>query len=824
MDSSSAQDGLFNKKISITFNNDISIYDAIQELQQASQVSFAFDPAIIPDTKIASRSFDEQNIENILRYILNDTGLTYKEVANSIIIIRAPVLLNTVHGIIFDAETGENLIAATLQINGVKEISNQYGYYSVSLPPGKYTLSVFYLGYEASRQTINLKQDNYIPVGLKKKPFKMQEINITAQGTLSDSMAMIKSVKNISLSRLKQMPYYAGEADVIKALQMQPGIKNPSEGSSGLSVRGGNLDQNLILVDEAPVYNPSHLFGLISIFNIDAVKSVQLYKDYIPANYGGRLSSVIDTKLDEGNLSDFHIKGGISLLSARVAAEGPVIKDRSSYLFSFRRSLTDLYNNGFRFFNINANYYDFNLKSNYILNKNNRIYYSVYHGFDHLFSENNYANNWSNTTSTLRLTHIFNPRLFLNFSAIYSNYINTLDITSLATTNREWLTGIRDIGLKGDFIFYKRPGNTIQFGMAGTKHHFRPGETADYISDLSLNRYRAGEYALYYSQDVKLYPSLYLNYGLRTGIFMVDEENKSKGLKRDNTFYNFEPRVQLRYNFNTDHTLKFSYTRNEQNLQLIQNKELSFSSLETWIPANSKVKPQKSDFYSSGYTYFINTQYLFELSMYYKKLYNQADLTDHSQVLLNPSFQKNLRFGKGTAYGLEVTLARRTGRLTGDLNYSFSRAFRKIHEINSGIKYPAAYDLPNDLKLSLSYHLSGRLTFSTFFNYSNGRPVTLPVGFYTDNGSKVPIYEGKNSSRFPDFNRLDIVAELKPKIKGKNVFKRRWESTWVFGIYNVYGRKNPLFYRLTQIESNRNIGFEESFSGIVPTVSYSFKY
>ena len=822
-DVSSAQDSLLNKNISISFNRS-SINDALGYLQKASQLSLAFDPDIIPDKKVAVRNFEQQKVEDVLKYILNNTNLTYKEVANSIVIMRNAILLHTLNGIIYDEETGENLISATLQINGAVEFSNQYGYYSISIPSNKYTLAVSYIGYETNNQTIILKKDNYISIGLKRKPLQLQEIVIATQGSGSDSTEIVKSVKSIPLSQLKRMPYYAGEADVIKALQMQSGIKNSSEGSSGLSVRGGNLDQNLILVDEAPVYNPSHLFGLISIFNIDAVKSIQLYKDYIPANFGGRLSSVIDIKLDEGNINNFHIKGGTSLLSSRFAAEGPIIKDKSSYLFSFRRSLTDLYNNEFRFFNINANYYDFNLKSNYILSKKNRIYYSIYHGFDRLFSNNNYANNWSNSTSTLRFNHIFNPRLFLNISAIYSNYIHSLDITSLAINNKEWLTGIRDIGLKGDFTFYKNQGNTIQFGVAGTRHHIKPGETADYTSDFSLNRFRAEEYSLYYNQDIKINARISLNYGLRTGVFLVDEENKSKGIEKDNTFYNFEPRLQFRYYLNKDQLLKFSYMRNDQNLQLVKNSELSYSSIETWIPANSKIKPQKADVYSSAYTWLTNPKMSFEFSLYYKKMYNQVDIADHSQIFLNPLLQNDFRFGEGTAYGLEITFAKKMEKFAGEINYSYSRTFRKIKEINSGSKYPATYDLPNDLKLSLSYHLNKRIAFSTFFNYSNGRPVTLPVGFYADNGSKIPIYEGRNSSRFPDFSRWDIVAELKPKTKKNDPEKKRWLSTWSFGIYNVYGRRNPLFYRVTEIESPRDIGFEESFSGIIPALSYSFKY
>ncbi|MES2873601.1 MAG: TonB-dependent receptor, partial [Bacteroidota bacterium] len=298
-------------------------------MQKVSQISFAYDPAIILNRTISPQTFSAQKVEIILQAIFNDTGLQFREVARSIVITPSPVSIHTLNGIVYDAETGENLIGANLHINQLKSVTNQYGYYSISLPADAYTLSTSYIGYETKVQDLNLQKNNYLRIGLKRSAFTMQEIYVTAASSI-DSIETIHSVKSISPSQLKGMPFYAGEADVIKALQMQSGVKNPSEGSSGLSIRGGNLDQNLILVDEAPVYNPSHLFGLISIFNIDAIKKLQLYKDYIPANLGGRLSSVIDIKLEEGNLNDFHIKGGISLLSARLAAEGPFVKDRSS--------------------------------------------------------------------------------------------------------------------------------------------------------------------------------------------------------------------------------------------------------------------------------------------------------------------------------------------------------------------------------------------------------------------------------------------------------------------------------------------------------------
>ncbi len=819
-----AQNALLDKKISISLNR-TPVSKAIDQLQKVSEVSFAYDPEIIPNQKINSQNFKEQSIGTVLRYILSNTNLTYEIVANSVVIKKEKAPFYTLHGIISDKETGENLIGVSIQIDGIKQFSNQYGYFSISLLPGEYSITCSYVGYQARNEIVRLNKDDYQNIELKKRPLTLQEVNISVPTASNDSLELSRSVRTLSLKEVKQMPFYAGEVDLIKALQLQTGVKNPSEGSSGLSVRGGNLDQNLILVDEAPIYNPSHLFGLISIFNIDAVKSVDLYQDYIPANFGGRLSAVIDTKLDEGSLTDYHFKGGASLLSARLAAEGPILKNKSSYLLSVRRSLTDLYNNDFKYFSINANYYDFNFKSNYILNRKNRIYFSVYHGFDHLFSDNNYANDWTNTTSTLRLNHIYSPRLFLNLSAIYSNYSNDLSLSSSTINTMSWLTGISDITWKADFTFYKKPDNLIQFGGVGTRHHFKPGETKPKDINNSINRLSALEYDLYYNQDLKLSKLVQLKYGIRVGSFNVAEKlQQNKGYGSSTRYFNLEPRIQLGFYLNKDQVLKFTYTRNTQNLQLIQNNEQAYSSLETWLPADRNIRPQQSDMISSSYTYLRNNSSAINLSVYYKRFYHQADLLDHSQIILNPSFENELRFGSGTAYGFETALHKEVGKFSAKISYCYSRTFRKIDEVNHGARYPANYDLPNDLKLHLRYFITSRFTLSALFNYQTGRAVTLPVGFYTSNGNEVPIYEGRNTSRFPDFNRLDFAGELKPKLKQTDSSKKRWESTWTFGIYNVYNRRNPLFFRIGQDEPNRNIGFEESFSGILPTVSYSFKF
>ncbi|WP_457269984.1 TonB-dependent receptor [Pedobacter sp. UYEF25] len=815
-----AQENVLERKISIQFN-DLTVREAIQKLKTIGNVSFAYEPSVIPPKKVANKIFETERISAILSYILSDTNLSYELVVNNVVIKLKLSQVHTLHGIVYDEETGENLIGAKIQVDGLTQFSNQYGYFSISLHVNKYLIGYSYMGYQTKFEDLRLDEDAYRKIGLRRKSVELQEVNIGINLISKDSLELAKSIKLLDSKALQKLPFFGGEVDLIKALQTQAGVKNPSEGSSGMSVRGGGLDQNLILVDEAPVYNPSHLFGLISIFNSDAIKSVDFYSDFIPANFGGRLSSVVDTKLDEGNLTDYHLKGGVSLLSARLTAEGPIIKDKSSFLISARRSLTDLYNSGFSFFNVNATYYDLNFKSNYIFNNKNRIYLSVYHGFDHLFSQDNFANDWTNSTSTLRFNHIYNPRLFLNFSAIYSNYRNTLSLGNA----QNWLTGIRDITFKADFTFFNKPGNIIEFGGVGTRHHFKPGETLPTDVTRSLNRFSALESALYFNQDVNLLEAINLKYGFRFGSFSTAKKFQEKiGYDTPTDYFYLEPRIQLALKLCKNQVIKLTYNRSVQNLQLIQDNEQAYSSLETWLPAGKNSSPQKSDYVATSYTLLDSIKGKFGLAVYYRRFYHLADLLDHSQIIQNPNFENQLRFGTGTAYGIELTLEKKIGTVSAEAIYTYSRTFRKIEAINNGLQYPTNYDTPNDLKININFPITDRVALSAFFNYQTGRAISIPVGFYNFLGSNVPIYEGKNSSRFPAFNRLDVSAVLNPKIKLIKNGHRKFESTWRFGVYNLYNRRNPLFYRINNTESDRNIGFEESFSGILPTFSYSFKF
>lgn len=816
------EDSLLNKRVSINFKT-ISAREAIHQLQSISGVSFSYDPMIIPNKSVTPQSFVNTKIAIILANLLSDKEFSFEEIAHHIIIKRKFEYF-TLNGIVNDQETGENLIGATLQINHVKELTNQYGYFAISLTSNHYMLIVTYVGYKTKTIMIDLNHDKYLEIVLEKQAYPLKEVNFNSSSLENVGMKQVNYFDNIRINQIQKMPYFGGEVDVLKALQNQNGVINSSEGSSGLSIRGGNFDQNLILIDEAPIYNPSHLFGLVSVFNIDAVKSIELYKDYIPSNFGGRLASVINTKLDEGDLNSYHLKGGLSLLSARIAAEGPFIKNRSSFLLSVRRSLTDLYNSEFKYSKINANYYDFNLKTNYIVNNNSRFYLSLYHGFDHLFSDNEYANDWSNTTSTLRLNHVYSPQLFSNFSIVFSNYNNILKFPKFSSDNRNWITGIKDFSGKADFTFYKKPENKIQFGIFITKHFFKPGETFNRDTLVSLKRIKALEYAIYYNQKITLTKKLKMNYGLRAGFFNSSTVSLNGENSSLSSYFNLEPRLLLNLDLNNRQQIRLSYTRNIQNIQEVQNNEQAYSTLEIWFPSDSKIKPGKADLYSLTYSFWKINGIVINTALYYKKLINQSDILDHTQTVLNPLIENNLKYGTGKAYGFEFSLKKNAKKLSAELGYVYSRSFRRISMINSGIKYPTNFDIPNNLKLRLSYNFGKRIYLSALFNYRSGRAVTLPTGYYLENGIKIPIYEGRNTSRFPNYSRLDVEAVLYPKNKNLNLKTRTWTSIWTLGVYNVYNRKNPLFYRISQDQIVKNIGFEEAFSGILPTISYSFKF
>lgn len=816
-------------QITITLPAD-SLLKTLRKLELKSRCNFAFDPDQLRQLKNEEFKFNQVPLGIILEKLLFGTSLRFDLVGKDLVIAPGKQLTWTIHGYVRDKYNGEELIGATVQIPALQVgvVTNQYGFYSITVPEGDYNVLMSNSGYQSQQKSVHLDRNKQVEVELTLKTHHLEEVVIKKPAINPNPILL--NEQNFAAKQLNNAAYYAGEADVLKRLQMENGIKALTEGSSGLFIRGGNSDQNLILLDEAIVYNPSHLYGLVSVFNSDVVNNVQIYRDYMPANFGGRLSSVIVNRMTEGNSKEYHINGGINLMSARLSAEGPIVKDRGSFVVAYRRSLLDVFQRKFKLFNPNSVYYDINAKANYKIDKDNSVFYSVYLGKDNLLSENSYTNKWGNLTSTLRWNHIFNSRVFLNISAIYSNYSNLLDLNADTLSEKsQWSTSVKEIALKADYTYYRSPVNQIKFGVSGIYHQFSPGEMYKQSAfEFNISREKSFETAFYYSQQISLNKSFELNYGLRLSMFRDAQEQRNifddRGnlVKKDlvKTFVNPEPRINISYLPQADQRIFVTYNRNYQYLQLIQNSALAFSSLEPWIPASVNIKPQYSNHFALGYRYS-PLNYVFSANAYYKRLSNQLELIGHVQIISNPDIRNQLRSGDSDAYGFELEINKTEGKFSGTLAYTYSRAFRKIEDINFGNRFVANYDIPNELKLTAKFELNKRLSLQSFFTYATGRPLTLPVGYYQHDGLNVPIFEGRNTSRFPDYNRLDISAQY--RLQTRLSKKRVIGHVISIGAYNLYNRKNPLYYRLNSSSFESKLSTTEYGFGFYPWVAYSFK-
>jgi len=822
------QSSPLDKQVSIHLPPD-SMINVLLKLQKKTGASFSFNPDLLRKYRINDITVVRTPLGTVLQKIFSGTFLTFALVGNDIVITEVKPEKRTVHGHVSDRSNGEVLIGATVFIPELKVgvLTNQYGFYALNIPEGNYELHISNLGYQTKRIPLNLTEDDQIEVELAVEANNLPEVTIK-QPVTPDPLLL--NEQNFTPRQLNRIAYYAGESDAVKALQMQNGIKAISEGSSGLFIRGGNSDQNLILLDEAVIYNPSHLYGLVSVFNPDAINNVQVYKDFIPANYGGRLSSVIENRMAEGNNKEFHVNGGISLMSARISAEGPIEKDKSSFIIAFRRSLLDVFHSRFKLFNPSSVYYDINAKANYKLDTRNNLYYSVYGGEDHLLSDNSFANNWGNITSTLRWNHLFNSRVFMNLSAIYSNYSNLLDLNADTLSKKsQWRTGVKDLTLKADYTYYNTPENLIKFGAISTYHRFIPGETNKSVSDeFNIAKDRSLESALYYNQQISMGKHFELTYGLRIGLFKNAEERldifdqAGNRVKQDDhqTFLNPEPRLNLSYLLASKQRFSVTYNRSYQYLQLIQNSTLAFSSLEPWIPASATIKPQHIDYFSGGYWY-AQEKFSFSVNAYLKSLSHQLDLAGHAQIIQNPAIRNQLEEGSSKASGIEAEIKTTGAKFSATLAYTYARVFRTIPGINDGKRFAANYDIPHEVKATVTYSFTKRLSVQSFFTYSTGRPLTLPTGYYQHDGINVPIFEGRNTSRFPDFSRLDISGQY--QITSRLSKKRTLNSTLSVGTYNLYNRKNPLYYHLSTDSTQPQKSTLEYAFGFYPWLAYSFK-
>ena len=766
----------------------------------------------------------------------------------------------TLSGTISEASSNETLIGVNIIFPELQTgtVTNEYGFYSITIPEGTYAILISYVGFKDIRTTITLDKNISKNFSLEETSETLDEIIIKENVEKLNIRKPQMSVNALTSATIKQIPVVLGEVDVIKSITLLPGVTNAGEGSSGFNVRGGAVDQNLILLDEATIYNSSHLFGFFSVFNPDAIKDLKLYKGGIPARYGGRVSSVLDIYQKEGNSKKFHANGGIGIVSSRLLLEGPLKKDKVSFLLGGRTSYAHLFLPLFDLDNV-AYFYDLNTKLSYKLNPNNNIYLSGYFGRDVFSISDSFENTYGNTVVNFRWNHLFSDKLFSNVSLIYSDYYYGLKL-NLVEFN--WNSGIQNLNVKYDFKHYLNDKFKLEYGLNSIYYKFNPGKIEPSTPTSGINEFKlidkyAFENALYLDAEHQVTPKLALSYGLRYSSFLrlgQDELNTyendeavtfneelqiyekaepigTESFKRSKTiksFGNLEPRFSLAYQLNDVSSVKASYNRMSQYLHLLSNTS-SPTPLDVWTPSGKYIKPQLLNQYAIGYfKSFNDDKYSIEVESFYKDIKNRIDYIDGADLIANNAIEQVILNGKARAYGLEFLLRKNEGRLKGWLAYTLSKSEQQTPGrtaselgINNGKWYKTGYDKTHDISLTASYELNKKWTFNSNFLFQTGQPTTYPNAQYLYNGITIPSYTGRNEFRLPNYHRLDISANYTPK-PNKN---KGWQSEWVFGIYNVYNRRNAASVSFgTNNETGVNEATRLAIFGIVPSISYNFKF
>jgi hypothetical protein len=761
----------------------------------------------------------------------------------------------TINGTIKDAKNGETLIGVTVLIKELQtgNVSNEYGFYSLTLPAGAYTLQYSYIGYGTQEQKIELNTNQVMDIQLKEDNQTMQEVIV--EGKKEDADVNVRSlemgVTRLNSAVLTKTPALLGEPDLIRTLQMTPGVSTVGEGATGFNVRGGGVDQNLILLDEAPVYNSAHLFGLFSVFNPDAVKDVKLVKGGIPAQYGGRLSSVLDIRMKDGNNQRFSGSAGIGTVSSRLTLEAPIVKDQGSFVIAARRSYADLFlklSSDEALRNNTAYFYDLSAKANYKFGAKDRVFISGYFGRDVFKFDDDFRSDWGNATATLRWNHLFSQKLFANFTAIYSNYNYSLGIPSGAQAF-DWDSKIINYNLKGDLNWYLNPQNTLNFGASSLWYQLQPGKSRptspeSIFNVIDLQQQNAVEYAAYIDHELKIGTRWALQYGLRFSMYQLlgegtyydyeGELEKRKEAINPRTYakgktvaqyFNPEPRLSVKYEVSPTASFKASYNRMAQYLHLISNTTAA-SPTDVWTPSTQNIRPEIADQIALGYFQnFKNNTFEASIETYYKTMSNQIDYVNGANLLLNPQLEGELLYGIGRSYGVELYVKKNTGKLNGWVSYTLSKTERKIEGINNNNWYNAKYDRTHILNVVAIYDPTPRWSLSANFAYATGVATTFPDAAYEYDGITVPhnTENTRNNYRIPAYHRLDFSATL----NGKKRPNRRIETSWVFSIYNVYARRNPftVFFRQNpdNLQQTQAVRFSV-FGSVLPSVTFNMKF
>ena len=748
----------------------------------------------------------------------------------------------TISGTVKDSINGESIIGCTIWIPDCRAgvNSNTYGFYSITLPAGEHTLIFSYVGKQSKSLKVDLQKNEKLDIELGINPVFLKSVEISGEKADKNISDAEMSSNHLDMQQIKSIPVLFGEVDILKTIALLPGVMSVGEGNTGFYVRGGGADQNLVLLDEANVYNPSHLLGFFSVFNSDAIKDITLIKGGIPAEYGGRLSSVLDIHMNDGNSKTFSVKGGIGVIASRLTIEGPIVKDRGSFLISGRRTYADLF---IRRLGPGATkdailyFYDLNAKANYRLGEKDRGFLSGYFCRD-VLCISGIGVKWGNGTGTLRWNHIFNDKLFLNTSAILSSYQYMVDVT--AAGNVFGITSsIHDYSYKMGFEYYLNEKNKIKFGLDETYHVFIPGNVStngtNLIPDLSLQKKYALENAVYISNQQTITAKLVLNYGLRYSLFeqlgpgrtfrydsagaIIDSSNY-RSHKVIQEYGALEPRFSARYVLNSVSSMKVSYTRTAQYIQLLSNTTAS-TPTDLWISSSNVIKPQLGDQYAIGYfRNFMHNVFETSIEVYYKDMQNQIDYKPGADIVLNPVVESQLYFGHARSYGTELFLKKRTGKFTGWIGYTLSRTERQFIYINTDSWYPAKQDRTQDVSVVGVYDLNARWSFGAVWVYATGNAVTFPVGKYEFQGHLVSYYTGRNDYRMPAYHRMDLSATWHCKKK------KKLESEWNFSVYNLYDRHNTYSINFQQDPNNPNNteAVRTWLFGVVPAVTYNFRF
>ncbi len=846
--------------ISIELKN-ATLEEAFAKIEILTPFKFNYKTADVAGIKGINYRQQNISVKKILNGITASTSLQFEQVDNYILVKKPrnlPPYSITIYGFVTAVNSGESLAGATIHLSGNKSytaVTNAYGFYSLTVPAASYKLNCSYVGFEDYDTTAGLHRtcQNNIQLAVKENtPLQTVIISSAITAKKNSVKRTTTGYHRLSVADIKKMAMAGGEPDVLKSLQFLPGIQTSAEGTTNLSVRGGSYDQNLILLDEAPVYNPSHTLGFFSAFNTDALKDIAIYKGNSPAWYGSRLSSVVDIRMKEGNFKNHTITGGIGLLASRLTVEGPLKKERSSFMVSGRYSdLGTLLNitNKLNLIKLHVkdsrvSYYDLNVKLNRVIGKKDRLYLSAYTGYDNFYLtpiDKAAEMNWGNTTFAARWNHIFNAGLFANTSLLYSKYKYSYDLLE-DTRNFTWRAFLKEVTFKTDFDLMLNSNNQVKFGAGATLQDVLPGSITPKSEhaaskEITLNNRSSAQLFAYISNEQKTGKRISLSYGIRTTWFaalgdeMVYRYYTGTTTVADSTFYpkrkmvtsymGIEPRVTARILISPTAALKFSYNRNYQFQHLLTNSSVGLPT-DMWLPSGAYFRPQYADQFAAGfYKTILNDSYEGSIEGFYKKMHNIIDFKDNAEVFLNDRIETQILTGEGKGYGLEFLLKKNSGLSTGWISYTWSKALRRINGVNNNEWYPPTYDHRHNISVVYSLTISERTNVSLNWVYRSGSRSTIPVGTYIFYGSRYLYYSSRNGYQLPANHRLDVSVTWKNKLKPG----RKWNGEWVFSIYNAYNRKNIFALYINQTLAYSNTKATQVYlTGVLPSITYNFKF